>query len=199
MNIPPKLLNSLRTFHLSLCEHSHKYVHLCILVHIIVHINIVFNSVQLQNLASPNCSLSPHAVLPNRFYSFLYPYKYSKLISFRTHSWSSIIYTSQTITSTLNWASWLVLKLAFMFIEWSPNEQLCRINNLIWGCMSHGLWASLTGWILTWLHAPHSMGFTVSNQLFPFKHSSRNVHYRNSARILILHRKLIQLFSHRPI
>lgn len=22
------------------------------------------------------------------------------------------------------------------------------------------------GWILTWLHAPHSMGFTISNQLF---------------------------------
>lgn len=62
MNIPPKLLNSLRTFHLSLCEHTQ----VCALMHISTYHSTykhsLQDSVQLQNLASPNCSLSPHVL-----------------------------------------------------------------------------------------------------------------------------------------
>lgn len=139
-------------------------------VHITVCINMV-SKVPFSSeiwLLTPNCSFFFPKVLflPNRFYSSLYLYKYLEFISFKTHSYSSIIYSSQTMIATLtDWAScpsWVGTGFhALELVPMSPSGNKWPYLGL-YGLNCGGV---SVGWVLTWLSVPHSMGFTVSDQL----------------------------------
>lgn len=165
---------------LSICDHIYTHTHICVYIYIYINMYIlsvvriivciiVFKAPFSSKiwLLTPVCSFSLDVwSLSDRFYSFLYLFRYLKYSSFKTHSYSSMTYSSQTMILTfIDWTTVpCALELAFMLWNWYLRAHLGK-NDFIWGCMPW-IGGFSDRWVLSWLPIPHSGGFTVSDRLF---------------------------------